>query len=171
MFMGTKTKYGYDVWFGFTDEMLDAVKAAMRGARYDVQRRGSTWGMTSDWVETRPIKWTIRWEPDIHGGIWVLYVSARAAIHEAERRCIRAVKERLKDGERVRTTYLFHIDGQTLPAGTGGWVESTDWQNGVTVFLDGISGERDIGKFWVVPVDDTPTTPKRGIYADERSVR
>lgn len=195
MFMGTKTKYGYDVWFGFTDEMRQAITAAMQGATYDVQRyspwsrrdgdgsRSSSWRtagrFSGRWAETRPIKWTIRWEPDIHGGIWVLYVSARAAIEEAERRCIRAVRERLQPGTRVRLahdiTSWTRGDEGLLPRGTLGTVTSVDWTNGVVVaYDDRVAAEDGIGKFWVVPVDDTPTTPKPkagGIYADERSVR
>lgn len=172
---GDRYKYGYEAWFGFSMEMLQAVAAEMRGAHYEVTRRGRyLYGDSTYWTESRDIHWSIRWEPERWDGCWVLYVSAQAAMAEAERRCHRAMKARLTPGTRVRLTHLFHFPGQDLPAGTPGWVSGVGHPvNGVNVLLDGLSGEHDIGQYWVVPIKDAPTEPQPrpgGIYRDERSI-
>lgn len=150
--LGTKDKRGYEVWFGFSDEMKEAVALAMAGSTYEVRRSAKrSWGATSRWVEKRPIKWSIKFNPDLWGGCWVLYVSAQAAISEADRRAIRAVRERLQPGTRVR---LARAITNLAEAGAKGWVASNGWDNGVDLMLDGISGIHDIGKYWVVPVED-----------------
>jgi hypothetical protein len=162
---GNKSKGWYEVWFGFSEEMSRAVGAAMDGSTYDFRRRSEyrQYGEYAHWAETRPIKWRIRLS-DSWDGCWVLEVTAQAAMPEAERRAIRAVHERLSPGTRVRLVRPLH-GRLPLPQGTEGTVTAVDWQNGVSVaFLDTtytspdtitVDLTHDIGKYWVVPVDDT----------------